>query len=539
MSKICCRNKRKKLFIFVSLIVLSIDLVFVAINYVSSKDSLHRFLTRQSESHRQSFTISMAMTYHTMLQIASFVSKNETYNQLFLQGKRAVEAEGGGPGGIRAAEIRRKLLEKIRPGWQEMTRSFGVRQLHYHLGPGSLSFLRVHKPDKYGDRMDKVRYTVVDTNAEKKPRTGFETGRVYSGLRGVTPVWAEDFESGEKIHVGALEAGTSFAELLGVLDKKLDSGFAVLLTLEHVKQNMWEEQVSEHFGGLKKACNCFLEHKSRSNAEQILQSAKINLENGSEKVQLVELDGRHYAVFYFPLYDYFALKNPGNAAAGFVMMWREATAEVMEFEKSSLINIVFAVLGFLIVEAVLIGALKLEARFRQMEYLAESDGLTSLHNRRHFDLQLSKDIKRSTGNHEPLSLILCDIDYFKQFNDCYGHVQGDKCLQSVAKTLEGEMKRSDDYSARYGGEEFVMILPNTDLRGAVHIAENIRQSVQELGIEHKNSSAAAIVTVSLGVAVFQNHHDNGSSLIRAADHYLYLAKKRGRNRTESALTENE
>lgn len=537
MSKICCQNKRKKLFIFVSLIVLTLDLVFVAINYVSSRDSLHGFLTRQSESHQQSFTISMAMTYHTMLQIASFVSKNETYNQLFLQGKKAVEAEGGGPGGAKAAEIRRQLLEKIRPGWQEMTRSFGVRQLHYHLGPGSLSFLRVHKPEKYGDRMDKVRYTVVDTNAEKTPRTGFETGRVYSGLRGVVPVWAKDPDSGEKVHVGALEAGTSFAGLLKVLDKRLDSGFAVLLALEHVKQNMWEKEVSQHFGGLKKSCNCFLEHKSRDNAERILQLANINPQKHSQKAQLVELDGHHYAVFYFPLYDYFALKNPGNAAAGFVMIWHDVSAEVLEFNRNSLINILYALLGFVIVEVVLIGALKMEARFRYMEHLAESDGLTSLHNRRHFDLQLSKDIKSSSRSHRPLSLILCDIDYFKQFNDYYGHVLGDKCLQSVAKALEGQMKRSDDYSARYGGEEFVMILPNTDLHGAVHIAEKIRKSILELGIEHKNSTVAPVVTASLGVAVFQNHHDNGSSLVREADHYLYLAKKRGRNRVESSLTE--
>lgn len=535
MSKICCETRRKKLFFLVSFIILSLDLIFVAINYVSSQNSLYSFLTRQSESHQQSFTISMAMTHNTMLQIASFLSKNETYNQLFLQGKKAIAEEGGGPGGAKAAEIRQQLLEKIQPGWNEMMQAFGVRQLHYHLAPGSLSFLRVHKPNKYGDRMDNVRYTVVDTNAEKTSRVGFETGRVYSGLRGVVPIWATDFESGKKVHVGALEAGTSFSELLKVLDKKLNTGFAILLTSQHVKQNMWEAEVSRHFGALKPNCDCFLEHTSRrESAEKILQKVNVNPQFHSRQTQLITLDDQYYSVFYFPLYDYFALRNPGTPAAGFVMMWSDATNEVINFKKNSWINIGFAIIGFFIVESVLIAALKIEARFRYIEKVADLDGLTSLHNRRHFDLQLTKEIKRSLRSQKPLSLIMCDIDYFKQFNDSYGHVLGDKCLQMVANTFKTEMKRNEDYAARYGGEEFVILLPYTDLQGAVHIAETIRQKIQNLNIEHKQSKVSNVVTVSLGVAMLQSHHDN-SSFIREADHYLYDAKKKGRNRVESSI----
>ncbi len=171
------------------------------------------------------------------------------------------------------------------------------------------------------------------------------------------------------------------------------------------------------------------------------------------------------------------------------------------------------------------------------DYLAEMsriDGLTGIPNRRRFDEYLQQECGRSKRSGSSLSLLMMDIDFFKQFNDRYGHQEGDACLQKVAHALQDCMARSTDLVARYGGEEFACVLTDTDLQGARVIGEKLRQAVTGLAIPHEFSSGADVVTLSLGCAVFA--HDSGMSteeLIGAADENLYRAKANGRNRLEA------
>ncbi|MBN2644674.1 MAG: hypothetical protein JXR59_04280 [Desulfuromonadaceae bacterium] len=176
-------------FLLISLLIFSLDATFVAINYYSARDALYQNLTDRARAHSSDFNITLQMTYRNLEQMSELISHDEKLNRLFLQGKRAI-GMGGELGSEIADLVRQELLEKIKPAWDGLMERFDVRQLHYHLGPGSLSFLRVHRPEKYGDRMDDLRFTIVDTNAEKTGRIGFETGRIYSGLRSVSPVWA-------------------------------------------------------------------------------------------------------------------------------------------------------------------------------------------------------------------------------------------------------------------------------------------------------------------------------------------------------------
>ena len=165
-----------------------------------------------------------------------------------------------------------------------------------------------------------------------------------------------------------------------------------------------------------------------------------------------------------------------------------------------------------------------------LKQLSFRDSLTKLYNRRYFDRQLNQEWFRLRRTSSYLSIILCDIDYFKQFNDTYGHQQGDICLQQVAETLSKTVRRSADIVARYGGEEFVIIMPNTDRAGAVRIAETIRTSIKALQIPHKSSLADSVVTVSLGVATtIPTAKYMPEMLLKAADDALYLAKNRGRD----------
>ncbi len=167
----------------------------------------------------------------------------------------------------------------------------------------------------------------------------------------------------------------------------------------------------------------------------------------------------------------------------------------------------------------------------ELHSLAFTDRLTQLANRRCFDKYLDQEWRRMARENAPLSLILSDVDFFKIYNDTYGHQAGDSCLQQVAKAIRNAVKRPADLVARYGGEEFVVILPNTSAEGAVHVAEKIRAAVKALKIAHANSQIGKYVTLSLGVAsTVPCHKSWPANLIATTDQALYQAKAQGRDR---------
>ncbi len=173
---------------------------------------------------------------------------------------------------------------------------------------------------------------------------------------------------------------------------------------------------------------------------------------------------------------------------------------------------------------------ELEEANRELQHLAVSDGLTQVANRRRFDEYLGQEWQRMAREEAPLSLLLCDVDFFKSYNDTYGHQAGDDCLRQVARAISCTVKRPVDLVARYGGEEFAVILPNTNAEGAVQVAEKVRSEVKALEIVHANSQINKCVTLSLGVASTVPCHKSSSAvLISAADEALYQAKAKGRN----------
>lgn len=172
---------------------------------------------------------------------------------------------------------------------------------------------------------------------------------------------------------------------------------------------------------------------------------------------------------------------------------------------------------------------------QQLQMVAEVDGLTQLANRHKFDQYLALQWRTLGHLGHPLGLILCDIDYFKQFNNFYGHIEGDACLQQVAQVLKHNIKRSDDLVARYGGEEFVIVLPNTGLPQTKVVADRLRQAVADLHVPHRKSQICDHVTLSLGIASWvPNVTTSPQQLITQADQCLYRAKAQGRNQVISA-----
>jgi len=177
---------------------------------------------------------------------------------------------------------------------------------------------------------------------------------------------------------------------------------------------------------------------------------------------------------------------------------------------------------------------QLEAAQQQLEALTTIDSLTQINNRRYFDETFLSEWNRLCRENHPLSLVLCDVDYFKAYNDTYGHQAGDDCLRDIAQAIAKVVKRPADCVARYGGEKLAVILPNTDLEGAIQVAESIRTAIKTLAIPHRSSSVGEAVSVSVGVAS-QVPNDNvaPSILIEAADRALYVAKQQGCDRVQT------
>lgn len=203
-----------------------------------------------------------------------------------------------------------------------------------------------------------------------------------------------------------------------------------------------------------------------------------------------------------------------------------------------MITLALALLGFLLyrqVQHLITAENHLNTARKELEIIAQTDSLTLLANRRCFDATLHREWARATRNHSSMAIIMLDIDWFKQYNDCYGHLRGDDCLIQVAGIIQSCVNRPGDLAARYGGEEFVILLPDTHLAGAWSIAEKVRLSIENALIDH-SLSPAGNVTISSGVvAVNLPEKEGHTAALEEADRLLYRAKTKGRNRVEGHL----
>ncbi|WP_149086889.1 sensor domain-containing diguanylate cyclase [Pseudomonas prosekii] len=239
------------------------------------------------------------------------------------------------------------------------------------------------------------------------------------------------------------------------------------------------------------------------------------------------------------VYAYSRIRGlPIIAAAGLSLDSVFATWWTYVYQASIIVMLIILVitcLGFLLyrqIQSLLVAEKELHFAHRELENISKTDSLTELPNRRCFDSTLAQEWSRACRTGHSVAIILIDIDWFKQYNDHYGHILGDECLRQVAQLVGKSTNRPADLAARYGGEEFVILLPETELEGAVKIAEDLRSAIETAKIEHRGSTAG-IVTISAGVA---SNHQLGVNvpidLLEKADCFLYSAKKLGRNRVE-------
>jgi diguanylate cyclase (GGDEF)-like protein len=215
------------------------------------------------------------------------------------------------------------------------------------------------------------------------------------------------------------------------------------------------------------------------------------------------------------------------------------------YQSLSIVCLIMLALAFLgrwlyrQIQQLLVAENELKIVRNKLEIIAMTDSLTSLANRRSFDAALHREWGRAVRNRSSLALILLDIDWFKQYNDHYGHLKGDDCLAQIASLVATSISRSCDVAARYGGEEFVILLPDTDLAGALIVAEKVRSSIAQAQLDH-SASALGVVSISAGViATVPLEGQNPVDSLVQADRLLYSAKSKGRNRIEGDSLEHD
>ncbi len=532
-----------RIFLLLSVLLLISDALFVTINYHFSHRALIAEQADQGRNARAAYQMVMREQLDSMLLLAYTFAHQEDIQLMMLEAKQAVEREGGGPGGEQAAQVRQRLYGEVGELWRFLIERFDVRQLHFHLGPGSLSFLRVHRPDRYGDRMDDLRLTIAHTNEQRTPRTGFETGRVYSGIRGVVPLFA--YPDGEKVHIGALEVGTSFTPLLQLLDRNLDMGWAALLKREHVEDAMWPEFVAKRFAATPRGCECVLEAHSREEINDFIATGVFRERREELQSDIVAIGGRHYAIAHWPLRDYLGAVQPERDSVGRIVVWRDISERFAAFRHDQWLTAAYALSAWLLIEALLFLAIRLGTRKledevaqrtlrirdlnEQLREQANTDALTGILNRRAFMERLEAERSRASRSGSPISLIIIDYDLFKHVNDRYGHPAGDAVLKQVTRVI-AERLRISDLFARIGGEEFAIVLPDTNQEDALRLAKTLRQSVAQTPVQLPDHPPFQ-VTISLGVAAWHPQEEM-RQWFAAADDALYRAKSEGRNACE-------
>ncbi len=332
----------------------------------------HQRLMAELEQHsgqqEYSFQAELNSTEMRMLQIATFVAHDEKVQQLFLLGKKAVELEGGGGGGELAAQVRMSLYEHVQESQKVLAKQFGFRQLNFHLDPGALSFLRVHHPEKFGDRLDDIRHMIVVANAQQKSTMGFETGRVHSGIRGATPVYAFDGSTKKQVHVGTLEAGTSFANMLALLSTNRPwLNAAVLLSREHLQANVWPDLLDELLVEKQFIQGFRIEGTTSSQIKEFLARDDFSTLLTSPGHYLFQDGGKHYSFTSFSLRDFRGETDPDQPDAGLVIVWQDVSTKIAAYYENIRHLIVYGILLFILIELLMFYGLKFMTSGLQQE----------------------------------------------------------------------------------------------------------------------------------------------------------------------------
>ncbi len=347
-------RKSWALFLALSLCLFVLVSVLVLVYATAASRALMSSFTQEGLRQKAAYELATQGTFDSLLQLATLLGADAHVRDLLTDGARAVESEGGGGGGPRAAALRSRLFGEIGPGWEMLQRNHGSQMIQFHFGPQIISFLRAHRPEKFGDPLVDLRPIVADTWREDRARTGIETGKHFIGLRAVVPVHAP-VESAGQPPVGTLEVGGSFGNLFRNLDRQLGSGFALLLKEKSAPFGETPSKAAAPGGGvsLDAECQCLVEGASRPVAvalRGLLARGVAPAAAGAAETVWIETAAEDLAVTRFGLMDYQGSRQGGGEPVGAILIWRNVDQPVSAHRAAVRWMVVYGVLGFLVTE---------------------------------------------------------------------------------------------------------------------------------------------------------------------------------------------
>lgn len=426
----------------------------------------------------------------------------------------------------RQAQIRAMLYSELLKAYVRLEQN-DLRQLHFHL-PDSISFLRFHRPQKFGDSLQNIRPTIDQVNRTHNAVSGFEEGRIYNGFRHVFPLFDNDR------FVGSVELSYSFDAIRKYAKELYPAYYELILKKTAVHEKVMKDEQDNYVDASLNPSfyvdKNLKEDRNPYYSSELLQEIDANirdeiaplLSRNTSFVVTTRIDQNDYLVIFDPL------KSFNDEPIGYIVTYVEDShirSYEDHFKTMFMIASIVIVLGCLLLSWL---SYRILLKEHMLKELAHFDALTGVYNRHAMNDKLVYMAGYSIRYVQPITLIFMDIDHFKKINDTHGHNIGDTVLSDVAKLVRGRLRESD-LLGRWGGEEFLIGLPNTGLQEGSSIAEELRQTIES------HLFVCGHVTCSFGVAEL-NKTEGFTDWIHRADQMLYEAKAAGRNQVCSDLT---
>jgi signal transduction histidine kinase/CheY-like chemotaxis protein/HPt (histidine-containing phosphotransfer) domain-containing protein len=321
-----------------------IDIVFVCFSYFITKEGLLREIGNETESAEKMFVSSMGFSAEYMQQIATFIASDKNVQEIFLRG---VKAEQSGDDAA-AAKYREELFDHLKDGWNQLHGTYGITQIHFFMPDGATSFLRMHKPGNYGDNLDHVRFSIVDANSSLTPKTGFETGRVEAGIRGVIPFFYRE-EGKPPVHIGALEVCSSFDTILKTLHNSMNADLAVYLSTEKLQHTMWQNQYLRKLTEASPVNGFIAESVTSSRIKDEIESNHNTNIFQRSRPRIVQRENSVIYLAAFPFYDYVSVRDGDSSPIGYVVIRKDITVLYAKFKNNNKMITGYAIAAYFIV----------------------------------------------------------------------------------------------------------------------------------------------------------------------------------------------
>ncbi|MDA3852042.1 MAG: diguanylate cyclase [Spirochaetaceae bacterium] len=411
---------------------------------------------------------------------------------------------------------REELLSNLDDFYQTIGK-YHFQQFHFH-SPENTSFLRFLLPEKYGDDLSRIRYSVNKANTFGIPIAGFEEGRFFNGYRFVFPI------NQDSLDLGSVELSIPMKTLIDQLEQLYDIQAQFIMENESMERDIWrndydnyslwdvdprfvlEDEITEQ---------SLFEHEiSKKTYEQLQQSITENQSSGTSFSEIIKIYGEKAIASFMPI------NNIMGETVGWVFILGDYSDIALQNKRFLGFIFLLSLLYFIL----LLFTIYYRSSQKKLEKLASLDNLTGVFNRSMLFQLLHMQEEFFKRYDTSYSVIMIDIDYFKRVNDDFGHQAGDRVLSMMSEVLKTQI-RSSDIVGRYGGEEFLIILPEIDQNGAFQVAEKLREMVEQTDFSIDRS-----VTISCGVAQKKSPEVSPEELVNQADRLLYQAKNQGRNR---------